>query len=114
MQMEDRSWMYESGDVLAHFKGVSIFLEAAAQHTTCEKEEVIYCPCKVCNNNVMYLYTDYGIIRAHVVRNGFMDNYFIWSKHGETQPRIESLIDEREEENMNADHVYCHHDDGGY
>jgi hypothetical protein len=34
----DRSWMYESGDVLAHFKGVSIFSEATAQHGTCEKE----------------------------------------------------------------------------
>jgi hypothetical protein len=42
-----------------------------------------------------------------------MDNYFIQSKHGETQPRTESIIDEREEENMNADHVYSHHDDGG-
>jgi hypothetical protein len=38
-----------------------------------------------------------------------MDNYFICSKHGERQPRTESIIDEREEENMNADH----HDDGG-
>jgi hypothetical protein len=45
------------------------------------------------------------IIREHLVRSGFMDNYFIWSKHGETQPRIESIID--------ADHVYSHHDDGG-
>jgi hypothetical protein len=42
-----------------------------------------------------------------------MDNYFIWSKHGEAQPRTESIIDEREEENMNANHVYSHHDDGG-
>jgi hypothetical protein len=42
-----------------------------------------------------------------------MDNYFIWSKHGETQPWTESIIDEREEENMNADYVYSHHDDGG-
>jgi hypothetical protein len=42
-----------------------------------------------------------------------MDNYFIWSKHGETQPRTESIIDEREEANMNVDHVYSHHDDGG-
>jgi hypothetical protein len=42
MQMEDRSWMYESGDVLAHFKGVSIFLEATAQHATREKEEANY------------------------------------------------------------------------
>jgi hypothetical protein len=48
-----------------------------------------------------------------LVWSGFMDNYFIWSKHGETQPRTESIIDEREEANMNADHVYSHHDDGG-
>jgi hypothetical protein len=41
MQMENQSWMYESGDVLTHFKGVSIFLEAAAQHATCENEVTI-------------------------------------------------------------------------
>jgi hypothetical protein len=105
--------MYESGDVLAHFKGVSIFLEAVAPHATREKEEAIYYPCKVCNNNVMYLYKDHENIREHLVRSGFVDNYFIWSKHGETQLRTESIIDEREEENMNADHVYSHHDDGG-
>jgi hypothetical protein len=113
MQMEDRSWMYESGNVLAHFKGVSIFLEATAQHATREKEEAIYYPCKVCNNNVMYLYKNYEIICEHFVQSGFMDNYFNWSKHGETQQRTESIIDEREEENMNAYHVYSHHDDEG-
>jgi hypothetical protein len=96
MQMEDRLWMYESGDVLAHFKGLSIFLKAAAQHYTREKEEAIYCTCKVCNTTMMYLYTDREIIRKHLVHNGFMDNYFIWSKHGETQPSTESIIDERE------------------
>jgi hypothetical protein len=61
----------------------------------------------------MYLYTDHEIIREHLVHNGFIDNYFIWSKHGETQQMTESIIEEREEENMNADHVYSHHDDGG-
>jgi hypothetical protein len=69
--------MHESGDVLAHFKGVSIFLEAATQDATHEKEEEIYCPCKVCNNNVMYLYKYREIIREHLVQSGFMDNYFI-------------------------------------
>jgi hypothetical protein len=58
--------MYESGDVLAHFKGVSIVLGAATQHVTREKEEVIYCPCKVCNNNVMYLYKDHEIVHEHL------------------------------------------------
>jgi hypothetical protein len=105
--------MYESGDVLAHFKVVSIFLEAAAQHATREKKEALYCPCKVCNNNVIYLYKDHEIICRHMVCSGFMDNYFIWSKHGETQPRTKSIIDEREEENMNVHHVSSHHDDGG-
>jgi hypothetical protein len=77
MQMEDRSWMYESGDVLAHFKGVSILWEAATQHTTRGKEEAIYYPSKVCNNNMMYLYKEQEIICEHLVRSGFMDNYFI-------------------------------------
>jgi hypothetical protein len=35
-----------------------------------------------------------------------MDNYFMWRKHSETQLMIE-------EGNMNAGHVYSHHDDGG-
>jgi hypothetical protein len=104
--------MYELGDVLAHFRGVSIFLEAVAQHATREKEVAIYCPCKVSNNNMIYMYTYHEIIREHLVHSGVMDNYFIWSKHGETQPRTESIIDEREEENMNTDHVYSHHDHG--
>jgi hypothetical protein len=61
----------------------------------------------------MYLYKDHKIIHKHLVYSGFMDNYFIWSKHVETQPRTESIIDEREEENMNTNHVSSHHDDGG-
>jgi hypothetical protein len=62
----------------------------------------------------MYLYKDHEIIHEHLVRCGFMDNYFIWSKNGETQPMTENIVDEREEGNMNiSDHVYNHHDDGG-
>jgi hypothetical protein len=61
---------------------------------------------------MMYLYKDHEIIRKHLVQNGFMDNYYIWSKHGEIQPRTKSIIDVREEENMNTNHVYSHHDIG--
>jgi hypothetical protein len=38
----------------------------------------------------MYLYKDREIIHEHLVQSGFMDNYFIWSKHGETQPESAS------------------------
>jgi hypothetical protein len=61
----------------------------------------------------MYLYKYHETIHEYLLRSGLMDNYFIWSKHGETQPRTESIVDEREEGNMNAYHVYSHHDDGG-
>jgi hypothetical protein len=42
-----------------------------------------------------------------------MDNYFIWTKHGEKQPETESIIDERAKENMGIPDDMCsHHDDG--
>jgi hypothetical protein len=41
-------------------------------------------PFKVCKNIVMF--KDHEVIREHLDRSGFMDNYFIWTKHCETQP----------------------------
>jgi hypothetical protein len=107
MQMEDWSCMYESGDVLAHFKEVSVFLDAIVEHASRQKEDELYCPSKVCNNNVVY--RDRELICEHLVRRGFMNNYIIWRKHVEIQSMIESIIDERAEENINIlDHVCSH------
>jgi hypothetical protein len=75
-----------------------------------QKEETTSCPCKVCKNIVMF--KDHEVIHEHLVQSGFMDNYFIWAKHGETQTGIESIIDERAEENMDIpDDVCSHHND---
>jgi hypothetical protein len=104
--------MYQSSDVLAHFKGVCVFLETSVQHASRQKEETIYCPCKVCKNDVMF--KDHEVIREHLVQSGFMDNYFIWAKHSETQPGIECIIDERGEENMGIPDDMCSHHDDGY
>jgi hypothetical protein len=110
MKMEDQSWMYQSSDVLAHFKGVCEFLETVVQYASCQKEETIYYPCNVCKNIVMF--KDYEVICEHLVRSGFVDNYFIWTKHGETQLGTESIIDESAEENMGILYGVCiHHDD---
>jgi hypothetical protein len=66
-------------------------------------------------NDVMF--KDHDVICEHLIWNGFMDNYFIWTKHDGTQSRIESrierIIDERPEENMGIPYDVCnHHDDG--
>jgi hypothetical protein len=87
------------------------FLETAIQHAIDKKEEAIYYPCKICNNNVMYLIKVLELIHKHLARIGFMDNYFIWSKHGETTSRIESIVDETQ---PRIDHVYSHHHDDGF
>jgi hypothetical protein len=110
MKMEDRSCMYRFGDALAHFKGVCAFLETTLEHASRQKEETIYCPCKVCKNFVMF--KDHEVICEHLVQSGFMDNYFIWTKHDETQPGIKNIINERTEENMDIpDDVCSHHAD---
>jgi hypothetical protein len=109
--MQRRSWMYRSSVALAHFKGVCAFLEIVVQHTSRQKEEIIYYPCKVCKNYVMF--KDREVIHEYLVRSGFMDNNFIWTKHGGTQLRIKSVVDEREEENMYIPNdVYSHRGDG--
>jgi hypothetical protein len=103
--------MYQSSGVLTLFKEVCAFLETTIQHTSRQKEETIYCPCKVCKNVVMF--KDREVIRKHMVQSSVMDNYFIWTKHGETKPMIESIIDEMAKENMSIpDDMYSHHDDG--
>jgi hypothetical protein len=103
--------MYRLDDVLAHFKGVCAFLETSVQHTSRQKEETIYCLCKVCKNFVMF--KDHEVIREHLGRSGFMNNYFISTKHGKTQPGTESIIDKRTEENMGIlDDVCSHYDNG--
>jgi hypothetical protein len=57
--------MYQSSDVLAHFKGVCAFLQTTVQHTSRQKEETIYCPCKVYKNDVMF--KDCEVINEHLV-----------------------------------------------
>jgi hypothetical protein len=59
------------------------------------------------------MFKDREIIREHLLQSGFTDNYFMWTKYSETQSGIESIIDERAEENMGIlDDVCSHHDDG--
>jgi hypothetical protein len=57
--------MYRSGDVLSHFKGVCAFVETAIQHASRQKEETIYCPCKICKNVVMFKNRE--VIHEHLV-----------------------------------------------
>jgi transcription elongation factor Elf1 len=84
-------------------------LETTVEHASRQKEETIYYHCKVCKNVVMF--KDHEVIHEHLVWSCFMDNYFIWTKHSETQPGTESIINERAEENMSIPDDMCSHYD---
>jgi hypothetical protein len=92
--------MYQLSEVFPHVKGVCAFLETDVQCASHQKEETIYCPCKVCKNNVMF--KDCEIIHEHLVQSGFMDNYFIWTKHDKTQLSIESIIEGHSDEGLDV------------
>jgi hypothetical protein len=60
--------------------------ECCAGSLHVKKEETIYYPCIVCKNGVIF--NDREVNHEHLFQSPLMDNYFIWTKHGKTQPWI--------------------------
>ena len=109
-----RSWMYDDGDAMAYFRGVAGFLDLAVKHASLEKQKGICCPCKKCKNDIMY--AERQEISAHLLRNGFMPNYFIWTKHGEVDPGLQDHDEPRSPQVNTTDresHDIGTQDDGG-
>ncbi|GLT96616.1 hypothetical protein SLE2022_142250 [Rubroshorea leprosula] len=84
---EDRSWMYHRRDEMRYWNidfnaGVEIFLDFAFSQMDlmfCAKN-MIWCPCSKCWNRE---WCHRRKVQSHLIKNGFMDGYFIWKRHGE-------------------------------
>ena len=82
----DRSWMYkrfENSQMRFEFhEKVKSFVESARQHSECMYGEWIKCPCSLakCRNKQYLLVKD---VMFHLVKNGFVENYYVWNHHGE-------------------------------
>ncbi|GLT26336.1 hypothetical protein SLA2020_014140 [Shorea laevis] len=82
-----RSWMYRRRDENGYWNNqfnsrVEIFLDFAFSQTDsvfCAKN-MIRCPCSKCWNREWH---HRGKVRSHLIRDGFMDGYFVWNRHGE-------------------------------
>ncbi|XP_059310954.1 uncharacterized protein LOC132062391 [Lycium ferocissimum] len=86
MENEHRTWMYDrvlpnQRGLKDEFKqGVEGFINQA--NIFCQKEGTIRCPCADCNC-IKWLKSE--DVRADLCSKGFMDDYYVWTSHGEIE-----------------------------
>jgi hypothetical protein len=62
-------------------KGVDAFIDFTKKDMLDNIRGNIYCPCKHCKNEKRYRTDD--VLRSHLIKHGFMEDYRYWNKHGE-------------------------------
>ena len=91
-----RSWMYNrllpgrKGYTKEFLKDVEDFVLFACQQPNFQSEEKFRCPCCKCKNQ-RYLTTDE--VKLHLYKKGFVPNYWYWTSHGESDPRVGGVPD---------------------
>ena len=86
----DRQWMYGDRCTIAWINGLKSFLNAAEAHKS--SKDFICCSCRVCQNKKEYSK------RFH--EKGFMDNYTLWTKHGEPGVPMEDNEEDNNDDNI--------------
>jgi hypothetical protein len=56
------------------------------------------CTCSLCRNNKDY--SDWGTLHLHLIKNGFMANYVLWTRHDERGVVMEENEDEEDDNNI--------------
>jgi uncharacterized protein YqgQ/transcription elongation factor Elf1 len=90
-----------------YFEYVTQFVEVTKMHTLHMNKKEIWCACKNCENNVSWTMTE--TIHENLLEKGFVDNYSVWTKHGETGENAEGNDTEQEREEASNDdstHVF--------
>jgi hypothetical protein len=73
--------MYELCLSNEYIKGVDAFIDFAKKDMLDNIRGNICCPCKHCKNEKRY--RTYDVLRSHLIKHGFMEDYRCWNKHGE-------------------------------
>jgi hypothetical protein len=61
--------------------GVEAFIKNAKKDMVDNGIQYLYCPCKNCKNEKRYLQEH--VLKSHLIKRGFMEDYRCWNKHGE-------------------------------
>jgi hypothetical protein len=73
--------MYEPCLCNEYIKGVDAFINFAKKDMLDNIRGNICCPCKHGKNEKRYHIDD--VLRSHLIKHGFMEDYRCWNKHGE-------------------------------
>ena len=92
----NRQWMYLADRRSKQWvDGMHAFLDVAEANKL--PSGAMFCPCGQCENRRTY--KSRGILHFHLMSSGFMQNYTVWSKHGERGV----IMDDNEEEDDDND-----------
>jgi hypothetical protein len=64
-----------------YIKGLYIFIDFMKKDILDNVRGSLYCPCKHCKN--VKKYRTIEVLRSHLIKHGFMEDYRCWNKHGE-------------------------------
>lgn len=76
----ERQWMYGDRCSMAWINGLKMFLDTAEANRSAKG--FMCCPCKICQNGKKY--SKRNTLYSHIFTEGFMSNYYLWTKHGES------------------------------
>jgi hypothetical protein len=101
MSSSDQSWMYGPHLSNEYINGLDAFIDFAKKDMVDNGRGFICCPCKHCKNEKKYRLGD--VLRTHLIKHGFKEDYLCWNKHGdiglnEVEMREEIPTDGVEEE----------------
>jgi hypothetical protein len=88
---------------MAWINGLTFFLDASEAHRS--SKGFMCCPCRICRNNKKF--SKRSNLHVHLIERGFMDNYTLWTKHGEPEVLMEDDEDADDDNNItNLAHLY--------
>src|SRR6266498_5295075 len=85
LKMDDRAyWMYKVSRVEPlYLAKVEVFLEAAQKDARNKQLAEINCPCRDCNNFMLFPLAQLRTVCGHLLHWGFTEDYTCWTKHSE-------------------------------
>jgi hypothetical protein len=89
--------MYGSCLCNEYIKGLDAFIDSAKKNMLDNVKGILCCPCKHCNNEKKY--RTYDVLRSHLIKHEFMEDYRCRNRHGEeglNEPGMRDSYLERE------------------